>query len=321
MLPNTTGGAFARLHLSILLAGFTGVLGKLITLSEGMLVWYRMGLALCVVCAFFLWRGSRTGKGLPRLPPGEALRVMGVGTLLCLHWLFFYASIKLSNVSIGVVCFALVGFFTAIVEPLWLRTPIRLRELALGGLTVVGIGLIFSFDARYRLGIAVGVVASLVDVFYIVSNKTVSPRLHALDKLLYQMLGGFVFLTLLLPLYVRVFAVEQLLPGWRDWGLLVFMALFCTVGMCVLLLQSLERISAFTVNLSFNLEPVYSIIIAMLFLGEGREVGWAFFVGLACIAFSVLLQSWLAWREQQAIRKNLALDPVPRADAGTPPAT
>ena len=105
--------AFIKLHISIILAGATGIFGKLISLNEALLVWYRMMLASLL----FLLVLS-VGKRLNRISFGDALRIGGLGLLLGLHWVFFYGSIKASNVSIGVVCFSLVGFFTAFLEPL-----------------------------------------------------------------------------------------------------------------------------------------------------------------------------------------------------------
>ncbi len=292
---STTAKAFTQLHISIILAGFTGILGKLITMSEGMLVWYRMFFTFAVFGIFVLWRGK-----LEILPLKDMAKIAFTGVLICLHWLFFYGSIKLSNVSIGVVCFSLVGFFTALLEPVFMKTRFSWREFAYSMLTVLGVMLIFSFDVRYRLGIIIGVIAALLSALYTISIRKLCHDYKPGTTLLYQMGGGVAFLTLLLPWYIDYFSITYLVPSLSDTAMLLVLAIACTMGMTYLLIESLQHISAFTVNLSYNLEPVYSIAIAMAFMGEAREVNYSFYLGLACIIVSVLLQSLWVMRHKNS---------------------
>ena len=133
--------AFIKLHLSVLIAGGTGIFGRLITLNEGLLVWYRMLLAgvLFYIVLFLL-------KKLRKLPARDALRIASVGLLLAVHWLFFYGSIKASNVSIGVVCLSLMSFFTALFDPVINRHRVSASEILFSLVGVAGIVLIFHFD-------------------------------------------------------------------------------------------------------------------------------------------------------------------------------
>lgn len=283
--------AFIKLHISILLAGFTGLFGKLVTLNEGLLVWYRMLLA-AVMLFLILW-GS--GK-LKRVPFREVLKIAGTGLLLGLHWVFFYGSIKAANVSIGVVCFSLVGFFTALLEPLIIRRRLSIKEILFSLVAVCGIVLIFQFDTRYRTGIIIGVVSSALAALFTITNKKVGVRHSSSMMLLYEMIGGFLGLTCLLPFYLHFFPVKTILPGMINFLYLLLLALVCTIGLYLLQIQVLKQVSAFTVNLSYNLEPVYSIILAMLFFGEAKELNFAFYAGLGLILLSVLLQTWEAIR-------------------------
>ncbi len=290
---STTAKAFTQLHISIILAGFTGILGKLITMSEGMLVWYRMLFTFIVFAAYLAYR-----KKFEILPLKDMAKIAFTGVLICLHWLFFYGSIKLSNVSIGVVCFSLVGFFTALLEPVFMKTRFSWREFAYSMLTVLGVMLIFSFDVRYRLGIIVGIIAALLSALYTISIRKLCHEYSPSTTLVYQMGGGAGFLTLLLPWYISYFDISYLVPTLSDLAMLLVLAIACTMVMSYLLIESLQYISAFTVNLSYNLEPVYSIAIAMAFMGEAREVNFSFYLGLACIIFSVILQSLWVLRQQ-----------------------
>lgn len=278
--------AFLKLHVSIFIAGFTGLFGKLITLNEGLLVWYRMLLA-SLLLFIILWVSRR----LVHTSFRDMLKIGGVGLLLGLHWVFFYGSIKAANVSIGVVCFSLVGFFTAILEPWINRRRVSVRELLFSMITVCGIILIFQFDMRYRTGILLGVISSVLAALFTVTNKKVGVRHTSSTLLLFEMAGGFLGLSCLLPFYLHYFPVETILPGMHDFLFLLALAFFFTIGLYLLQIQVLKTVSAFTVNLSYNLEPIYSIILAMLFFGEAKELNAAFYVGLGMIILSVLLQT------------------------------
>ena len=294
----TMGNAFTKLHLSIFLAGFTGVFGKLIQLPEGPLVWYRMLMASIFFFIYLFATGS-----LPRIPVREACKICGVGALIALHWIFFYGSVKYANVSIAVVCFAMTGFFTAILEPLFGRAKISPRELLFSLLTVAGIALIFHFDTRYRVGIILGVISAVFAALFTIAMRRVGKRHDSTTMLLFQMTGGLAFLTLAAPAYLALFPGTRVVPGGMDLLYLFLLSSLCTIGMILLQIQALRTISAFTVNLSFNLEPVYSILLAMVFLGEASEVNFSFFVGLALICASVALQTLYAIRQRGGMGK------------------
>ena len=238
--------------------------------------------------------------GLPRLGWKRFLELCGCGALLGLHWMLFYGSIKASNVSIGVICFSLIGFFTAMFEPMILKKRFSWLELFFSLVTVAGVLCIFSLDARYRYGIAIGVVSSAVCALYAICNKRASVGVRSRTVLMYQMSGGLVAMTAIIPLYLLVFPSQQPVVVVPDGSNLWFMlchALFCTVGMYLLQIQALKRLSAFTVNLTYNLEPCYTIILAFLIFGEGRELNFSFYIGIALIILSVVLQSMKAWKK------------------------
>ena len=277
--------AFLQLHVSVLLAGCTGLFGKVISLNEGLLVWYR--LLLAVVILFFL---LAIWKKLQKVSLRDFWRLAGTGAILAFHWLFFFGSIKVSNVSIGVICFSLVGFFTAIIEPLIYRSRISSREILLSLLAVCGVLLIFSFDMRYRLGIGLGIVSTVFAALFTVVNKRVSANRPTTTVLLYEMTGGFLFISLILPFYLLFSSVQTIIPSSLDCFYLFLFAFFCTICQFFLQIQSLKQISAFTFNLTYNLEPVYSILLAMLLLEEAKELTVAFYAGLSLIIISVVLQ-------------------------------
>ena len=280
--------AFIQLHLSVMLAGFTGLYGKLITLNEVDIVWYRMLFTSIILLVF---------TGLPQIERKKLLQLGGCGALLGLHWMLFYGSIKASNVSIGVICYSLVGFFTAIIEPIIYRKKISTIEILFSLITVFGLLCIFSFDARYRYGISIGVLSSFVAALYGVCNKKVSVGVKTRTVLFYQMSAGLVVVSMIIPLYLMLFPAHQdvlVIPeGSNLWWMLCH-ALFCTVAMYILQIQALRTLSAFTVNLTYNLEPCYTIAIAFIVFHEARELNFSFYIGIALILISVILQTWRA---------------------------
>lgn len=278
--------AFIKLHVSVLIAGATGIFGRLISLNEGLLVWYRM-LFATVMFFLLLWM---LGK-LKRVSFRDVCEIGSVGMLLAIHWLFFYGSIKASNVSIGVVCLSLMSFFTALFEPLINRHRISLGEIACSLIGVLGIILIFHFDTRYRLGIGMGILSSALASLFTICNKKVSVGYTSSTMLMYEMGGGFLGLSCLLPLYLSFFPVASILPSLTDLIYLLLFASVCTVLLYILQIQVLKKISAFTFNLTYNLEPIYSIIAAMFLFHEAKELNASFYVGLGLILFSVLLHS------------------------------
>ena len=289
--------AFILLHASILLAGFTGVLGRLITVNEGLLVWYRVMMASGF---FFLYLVLTKGK--IRLRWKDILRISWVGLLLAIHWLLFYASIKYSNVSIGVVCFASLGFFTAIIDPIWSHRRFSMREIAFSLLTILGIALIFHFDTRYQVGIILGILSAIGAAFLTIENRRVGSDYPLMTFLFYEILASFIIMSLILPVYLQFFPVASIVPSGQDLFYLFILASFCTVGMFSLQVEALKRLSAFTVNLSYNLEPVYSILLAMIIFHEAKDLNFSFYIGLALICVSVILQSWVHWRTNKKIK-------------------
>lgn len=282
---NETKKGFIQLHLSVILAGFTGLFGKLITLNEVDIVWYRMLFTSLILFVF---------TGLPKVSVRKFLELSGCGALLGLHWMLFYGSIKASNVSIGVVCFSLIGFFTAIFEPLILKKKFSWLEMLFSLITVVGVLCIFSFDARYRYGIMIGVVSSAVCALYVIYNKRASVGVRSRDVLMSQMSGGLIAVSAIIPLYLSFFPSSQpvvVIPEGNNIWYMLCHALFCTVGMYLLQIQALKRLSAFTVNLTYNLEPCYTIVLAFLIFGEGRELNFSFYLGISLIILSVMLQT------------------------------
>lgn len=288
--------SYLILHVAVILAGFTGVFGKLISLNEGLLVWYRVFFSF--IWLFFIIKLVKVSTAISIR---EKFDIAKIGMLITIHWVFFYGSIKYSNISIGVVCYSLTSFFTAIFEPLLNRKKFVLTELLLSLLTLLGIALIFHFDASYQLGIVLGVISSAFAALYTIYNERLVRNYDSRLINYYQMMGGTIGLGILLPLYLHYFPVESIIPDLKDTVYLLLLSLICTVALYIMFAETLKRIPAFTVNLSFNLEPIYAIIMAFLFFAEGKQVNASFYVGLFFVGASVILQTVISIRSRRKL--------------------
>ncbi|OQP63219.1 hypothetical protein A3860_25350 [Niastella vici] len=283
--------AFIQLHLAVFLAGFTGVLGRLITLNEALLVWYRLLITVVTLWVIYFFQ-----RKLHSISRAGIARICGVGVVVALHWVTFYASIKYANVSVALVCFSAIGFFTAILEPLITRKPFNRNELLLGLLVIAGIYLIFHFDPQYKTGIIMGIISALLASLFPVFNRVLVQQYKPETVTLYQLSGGFLFLTILVPFYLQVVPASYLVPTITDAGWLLVLGWFCTVLAFNLSMNALKKISAFTVNLTYNLEPLYGIALAFIIYREDKYLSGSFYIGLLLIVLSVFLQTWLVYR-------------------------
>lgn len=286
--------AFIQLHIAIFLAGFTGVLGRLITLNEGLLVWYRL-----LITAATMWIIFLLAKKLKKISFKDILKISGVGFIAAMHWVTFYGSVKYANVSVALVCFSSVGFFTALLEPLFHRKRIVAIELFLGIFVMAGIYIIFHFDPKYKTGIIVGIISAVLIACVMIMARQFVQRINPETFLTWQMTGGVVTLSLIMPFYLRQFPTTQILPSLSDWMWLLVLAWFCSVLAFQFSVNALKQLSAFTVNISYNFEPVYGILMAFALFGENKELDWSFYVGLAIIILAVGLQMWRVWHQSK----------------------
>ncbi|WP_447642661.1 MULTISPECIES: DMT family transporter [Chitinophagaceae] len=279
--------AYIYLHLAVLLAGFTGIFGKLIELNQVVLVFYRTLLASIMLGVFLLFSRKKSSYKTK-----DILHIAGAGAVITLHWIFFYGSIKESNVSIGVVCFCLTGFFTSILSPLMGRKKFDKYELLLSLLVLLGIVLIFSFDTTYRFGILLGVISAFLASLFTILNERLIKSYDVWCVNFYQMVTATIVSVLLMLIYKAMVPSLSIVPAKMDWIYLIIFALFCTVLMYAFMLMAQRKVSAFTVNLSFNLEPIYSIILAIALFHENKVLKPSFYIGCGMIVLSIVIQMW-----------------------------
>lgn len=293
--------AFLQLHIAVFLAGFTGILGRLITLNEGMIVWYRMLITAATMWLLFSWM-----KKLQQLPFAEIIKIAGVGFIAAMHWVTFYGAIKYANVSVALVCFSAISFFTALLEPVILRKRINFTELLLGVVTIAGIYIIFHFDTQYKTGIIIGIISAFLAALFPIYNREFLKRMNVETMLTWQQTGGFLVLSVLLPFYWQKFPAGSFLPGWENFAWLLVLAWICSVWAFYLSGNALKRLSAFTVNLTYNLEPVYGILLAFAVYQENKYLSQWFYLGFAIIAAAIIIHILILIKEERKLTAHAA---------------
>jgi len=282
-----------QIHFCVLLWGFTAILGKLITLPALPLVWWRM---LLVVAALLLM--PKVWRGLRAMPARLIWAYAGIGVLVSLHWLSFYAAIKLSNASVGATCIALGPVFLAFIEPWIAKRKFDPRELMIGAAVVPGVMMVVGgVPHGMRLGIAVGVLSALFVALFGSLNKRLVEHGDPLTVTCIELGTGTLFLTALAPLLPHT-GPAFVLPNMHDALLLLALSFGCTLLPFTLALVALRHMSAFGTQMVTNLEPVYAIVLAIVLLDEQRELDRWFYVGVVVILAAVFVHPLLNRRQR-----------------------
>lgn len=287
---NPTRKAYLQLHIAVLLFGFTAILGndKLISIPAISIVWWRV--LFTSVSLFFL---INFGKSLRKIPKRYLWQYMVIGAIVALHWICFFGSVKLAgNSSVTLICMATVALFTAVIEPIVLKTKFQKKDLFLGILVIPGMALIVgNVSSDMWLGILVGLISAFLAAVFSVWNKMIIDEADPKDITFLEMTSGWLFVSLLLPFIFHFDKNVAFVPvGW-DWLFLILLALVCTTLAYVLSLRALKHLSAFTSMLTYNLEPVYGILIAYFFLDEKLSAG--FYLGVLVILGAVFISPFL----------------------------
>ena len=283
--------ALLQIHFCVVLWGFTAILGKLISLPALPLVWWRM---LIVVGALALW--PPVWRALLATDRRTLLVFAGIGVVVALHWLTFYGAIKLSNASVAATCMAIAPIFMAVIEPRVAGRPFDPREIVVGLVALPGVALVVGgTPAGLRLGIVVGVISALLVAVFGSLNKRYVERADAVLVTWIELGAGTLLLTIVTLLWPGPGGAFAM-PDGRDAALLLTLSLACTLLPFTLALRALRHTSAFTAQLAVSLEPVYAVLLAIVLLGEQRELSVAFYLGVALIVGSVLAHTWLKLR-------------------------
>ncbi len=272
-----------KLHLVVFIYGFTAILGKLITLDAIQLVWYRMLIAFLALGLIL----HLTGRRMPVTWP-TFLRLIGIGFVVAFHWITFFHAIKISTISVALGCLASTTLFTSLLEPAVVRRPLVWLEVITGFFIIAGLYLIFRFEPNHVTGIITALVSAFLAGLFTVLNKLMVVKHRPLVISFYEMGGGFIGITLYMLLN-DTFAGGLQVPVISDWFYLVLLGVVCTAYAFAASVKVMDTLSAYTVVLTINLEPIYGIILAFIFFGESELMSGGFYLGTVLILAAVFL--------------------------------
>jgi drug/metabolite transporter (DMT)-like permease len=281
-----TKKAYLELHFTVFLFGFTGILGKLISLEELPLVWWRMFFTSLSFIAFL----PMILRAIKKVDDLKFIRHLAfIGVLVAVHWVCFFGSIKYSNVSIALISFSTTTFFTSILEPIMTKSKFNKYEFALGFLIIPGMYLVVNaVKVEYIFGVVLGVIGALLATIFSIMNKKIVNRIDAVSITAIELSSGWAFLSLIIPFYFMYFEAQSFLPNdWHDLVYLLILSLLCTTLAYILSIRILKYLSAFTVNLTISLEPIYAIIMAFILFQENKELNDNFYWGAIIILVAV----------------------------------
>jgi len=293
---------YLKLHFIVFLWGFSAILGKLVSIPALEMVMYRSVLAAVGMGIVLL--ATRGTFGVSKI---ELMKLILIGFIVALHWVAFFGSARVANVSVSLVGFATNSLWAAILEPWFNKSRIKKFELLLGLIVLFGLYIIFSFDFQYKLGLIIGILAGFTSAVFSIFNSRMVRTIPAFTITFYEMIGAFAGLALFLPVYKYTWAADgvlHLVPKPMDWIYIALLAGVCSVYAYSTAVELMKKVSVFLIQLSLNLEPVYGIIMAVIIFGNEEKMGMNFYAGTFIILGAVILYPFLKKRHDRALTMN-----------------
>ena len=276
-------GSYLNLHLIVFIWGFTAVLGALITINADALVWYRMLIA-SVFLVFFILHKKKSFV----VPPKEFVKLIFVGFLIAIHWIFFFKAIHISNVSITLAVFSLGAFFASLLEPLFYGRKVLWYEVFFGLVIIAGLGIILQVEMNYFAGMMYALVSVIVGVLFTLMNGKLTEKHDSSVITFYEFLAGVVFISIYF-LFENKFDANFFILTANDWILLLILSSVCTAYAFTASVKVMRKLSPYTIMLTTSLEPVYGIILAYFILGDKEKMSFEFYIGALLIVLTVIL--------------------------------
>ncbi|KAF2517587.1 DMT family transporter [Flavobacterium zhairuonense] len=275
--------SYLNLHLIVFIWGFTAILGALITIDAENLVWFRMLLAMIFLGGFILYK-----KQSFQVPIKELFKLIFVGLLIALHWIFFFKAIHVSNVSITLSIFSLGAFFASLLEPLFYGRKILFYEVFFGLVIIAGLAMILQVEIKYLTGVYYALAAIILGVLFTLMNgKLISD--HEPSVITFYEFGAGVFFITLYFLFQGKFTAEFFTLSSSNWMWLFVLASICTAYAFTASVKVMQKLTPYTVMLTTNLEPVYGIMLAYFILGGKEKMSTEFYIGAVIIIITVIL--------------------------------
>jgi len=281
---------YLALHLTIIIWSFTGILGKLISMPSSAIVIDRMLIAYLALVSMLLFRKKEF------IAKRIRWQMLVVGVITAAHWLTFFESLKVSNVSVTLCCLASCSFFVSLLQPLFSKSKLKLYELVLGLFVILGIYIIFTFESDFSLGIILSLISAFLAAIFSVWNANLIKHNSAFSITLNEMLAGWIAMLLYFSLK-EDFDLHQIIPQGIDWLYILVLGVICTAVAFLLGTAVLKELSAFTVSISVNLEPIYGILLALWIFGDSEEMSVGFYCGAFIILATILANAYFKSKE------------------------
>jgi len=293
---------YILLHLIIFMWGFTGILGKLIALDAFIIVWHRVLIAFIALGLFLLFR-----KKSIRISNWQSgLKLIGVGIIVTLHWITFYKSIQLSTASLGILCLSTTTLHVTWLEPFVMKRPFQVSEFLLGFIVIFGIYFVSSdFQPHEYEALGYGLISALCAALFSVFNAKLAQEIPTPTITLYEMGTGFIFLSIIL-LFQGKLTSDLFIMTTSDFLWLLFLGILCTSFAFLITIEIVKVLGAFTVSLSINLEPIYTILLAIFILQEHTLLNNRFYIGTTLIILVVIANGWMKNYQRRLKLKNLS---------------
>ena len=287
-MPNAKLKHYLTLHLLVFIAGFTAILGELITIGALQLVWYRMAIAGILMFLYI----KITGLSI-KISTKSFWQFSAAGIIIALHWITFFEAINQANVSIALAMFSSGAFFASFIEPLFFKRRILAYEIVFGIIVILGVFLITSGEMGYLNGIILGLCSALFSTLFAVINGRFIERNNATVISFYEFISGVIFITIFILLSGTHFNTQFFALSNLDWLYLFILASVCTAYAFIGAVEIMRYISPFTVILSYNLEPIYGIALALFLFPETEKMSPQFYIGAILVIVTVLFDAVL----------------------------
>jgi len=281
---------YLHLHFIIFIWGFTAVLGALISIDALPLVWFRVSIATVFILGYLLLRNISLKVSLK-----ELLRFGLGGILIALHWITFFYAIKISNVSITLATMSTGALFATLLQFVIYKEKIVFYELLLSVLAIVGLLIIFNAEGSYALGIGIALIAAFLSAAFSILNVDLVKYHDASVISFYELLVSVFFISIIL-IYKGLFTIAFFTLSTHDWVYILILATICTAYAFVASTKVLESVSAYTMMLTTNLEPIYGIVLAVLIFKEQEMMSAHFYWGALLILLTVILNGLLKYK-------------------------
>ena len=283
----------AALHIMVIILGFTGILGKLITLKAAYLVWYRMLIAFVALFFFMFFKNN-----IKKIQKKNIMPLLGIGAIVALHWLFFFEAIKVSNISIAVICLATSSLFSSFLEPIFFKRKVLAYEVIFGILVLCTLYFMLNEpptekeNINYVYGYIYGIISALLATLFTLLNAKYISKIDAVEITMLEMLGGVLTISLLFIINNDYSIIHQNINLY-DITYLTLLATICTAGVFVWMIEIMRYITPYSLIMAVNLEPIYSVIIALIIFNESETMNLSFYIGGGIILAIVFLDGYI----------------------------